>query len=256
MITNYSRPSTLEEAYQLMQNKELKAIALAGGSSVVQHRFSGEQLALVDLQSLGLDSIEIENNVMRIGAMARLNDIMNLDGIAPNLQQAIYLETNFNLRNSATIGGTILSGGDTCPLVTALLAMDAQLVWYPGNKVEPLSDWMLRKDDYIGMILTAVHVQMNTMLAFEYISRSPADKVALCIAICAWSSGRIRVAISGSSPQPILAMDGPNSAGVEVATQNAYSQYTSKHNNPIYTKQMISLLTNRTIASLRVGGAQ
>ena len=74
--TGYYRPKQLDEALILLAKPN--TIPLAGGTKLL----AGDvEAAVVDLQDVGLDRIEKENDYLHIGAMALLNDaVKNVNG--------------------------------------------------------------------------------------------------------------------------------------------------------------------------------
>ena len=256
MIINYTRPKNLEQAYRLIQDQSSKVIPLAGGSSAVRARNSEEPISVVDLQALGMDNIIHEDDNVRVGAMVRLNDLFSSDWIDPSIKKAVFLEANNNLRNSATLGGTLLSNNPACPIKTILLAMDAKLDWYPDGQSVSMGEVILASDKIYRKILTDVHIPTRVKLGFEFINRTPEDRVDLCVAVCVWSSGRTRIAVSGKSPQPLLAIDGSFETGAEESVKNAYSLYIIYHKNQEYIQNMIPFLVKRAMNDALEGASK
>lgn len=83
-----------------------------------------------------------------IGALTALADCRGDDGLAeayPLIPEAARVIAAPAVRNLATIGGNVLSR--TGDMVTALLALDASLLWLGagGERSEPLADWLQRE---------------------------------------------------------------------------------------------------------------
>ena len=57
MIIDYSRPKSIKEAVDLLARKDPKSIPLAGGSVI--SKYKGDPVAVIDLQDLGLDKIDV-----------------------------------------------------------------------------------------------------------------------------------------------------------------------------------------------------
>jgi CO/xanthine dehydrogenase FAD-binding subunit len=75
MITEYSRPKSLEAAIKLLERKDPQTLPIGGGSLISQH--NGKKFAVVDLQDLGLSFIRKENGKTHIGATTTLAQIEN-----------------------------------------------------------------------------------------------------------------------------------------------------------------------------------
>lgn len=221
MILEYHRPETLEQALTLLQRQAPRTIPLGGGTRVSQMR--AEEVAVVDLQALGLEGCRQDNNQFIIGAMARMKNLAELGALPPALKQIITTEFPANMRQMATVGGEIVSCDGRSALVTALLAMDARLVWLPERSEISLGNYLPRRTaDATLKLLVEVVFPANGQLLVEKVSRSPVDFPLLTAAVFRWPSGRTRVALGGYGDAPILVLDGPDATGAELAAKDAY----------------------------------
>ncbi len=132
MIIEYHRPENLEQAKRLLNRETPLTIPLGGGNVV--SRYTDQPIAVVDLQSLGLNKITFDKTTCKIGAMVRLQDLVESSDIPSGLATAARRETNINLRRTATIGGMLMTSDGTSPLLGLLLALDVKVFWEPGNK--------------------------------------------------------------------------------------------------------------------------
>jgi putative selenate reductase FAD-binding subunit len=71
---------------------------------------------VVDLQSLGLDSITKKGNDLEIGATCTLQSLLESEHSPEALKVAIKLEAPINIRNSATVAGTLSQAMDALRL--------------------------------------------------------------------------------------------------------------------------------------------
>jgi CO/xanthine dehydrogenase FAD-binding subunit len=249
MITEYHRPSTIDEAIKLLARSGLVTIPLAGGTVV--NRPSMESFAVVDLQNLGLNSIHLDGKSLEIGAMASLQSILD-DGHVPQaLDTAIRQETSFNLRQVASMAGTLIAADGRSSLATALLAMDAQAILEPGGEPMGLGELLLTRHEWLpGKLVTKISIPMSIQFAFESIGRSPADLPLICVAVAKWPSGRTRIVLGGWGKLPVLAMDGPESAGAEAAARNACSDAGDEWASAEYRREMAAVLVARCVEKL------
>ncbi len=225
MILEYHRPEQMNEALELIAREHPRTVPLGGGTNLSQ--VSKPDLAVVDLQRLGLNTMRIEGQMLHIGATVTLQSIMDAadlpDGVRAALQASLGPEAGLNLRQMATIGGTIASCDGRSPFVTALLALDPRLVWQPGESVQALGDFLpLRQEQLQGRMIVEVRVPLNASLRFEMVARTPLDRPIVCAAVATWPSGRTRVTLGGYGSAPILAMDGPEPAGAAAAARDAF----------------------------------
>jgi CO/xanthine dehydrogenase FAD-binding subunit len=248
MITEYHRPQTIEEALALLTRSQPFSVALAGGTAL--DRQSSQPLAVVDLQALGLDQIAKRGNILEIGAMVRLQTL--LDSAMPEaFKQVIQHEATYNLRQSATVAGTLVAADGRSPFTTALLALDAQLTALPGPEQISLGDLLpLRAERLRGRLITLVSIPLNARLAYESVGRTPADLPIVCAAAGVWPSGRTRLALGGFGHAPTLAFDGNSPEGAEVAACSAYALAGDEWASAEYREAMAGVLAQRCIDRL------
>jgi len=124
----FFRPKTLAEALELLE----RGVPLAGGAALTPRR--GEKPAVIDLRELGLDNLEIQASTILIGAGLNLHKMVDAVHILPVALREVFIkEAGWNLRNMATLGGTIMSSDGRSPLLTVLLALGAKAVIEPGG---------------------------------------------------------------------------------------------------------------------------
>jgi probable selenate reductase FAD-binding subunit len=249
MIIEYHRPKTVEEALYLLKRGEMKTVPLGGGTVVNQP--SDQQIAVVDLQSLGLDRIERRGKELVIGATATLQALLEHPDLPAGLRQVIELEATYNLRQVATLAGTLVSAGGRSPLATALLALDAQLVLLPGDEQMSLGDFLpTRQQRLPGRLVTVVTLPLGAAFAYHTVARTPADQPIVCAAAARWPSGRTRLALGGYGPAPVMAFDGPEAEGVETAARSAYAQAGDEWASAEYRAEIAAVLARRCIEEL------
>jgi CO/xanthine dehydrogenase FAD-binding subunit len=108
-IQQYVRPQTLEEAYQLNQNKRNRII---GG--MLWLKMSNARIhTAIDLCDLGLNTIEESEDVFHIGAMVTLRDLELHEGLNRftngAVAKAVHDIVGTQFRNMATVGGSVLA---------------------------------------------------------------------------------------------------------------------------------------------------
>ncbi len=135
MIIEYHRPTTIEEALELLARQEPRTLPLGGGT--VLNRPDPEKVAAVDLQALGLDGLHNTGKSLVVGAAVTLNRFARQPGLQPALVKAINLELNYNLRQAATAAGVLVSADGRSGFAAALLALDAELELraHPGGAI-------------------------------------------------------------------------------------------------------------------------
>jgi aerobic carbon-monoxide dehydrogenase medium subunit len=144
MITEYHRPTTLDDALKLLSQPNTRP--LGGGTVLTQYK--DESFAVVDLQALGLDKIHKVGDKLEIGATVTLSLLLESAYIPPALAEALRLETPLNLRNMGTVAGTLVTCTGRSTFSTAMLALDAKLtINGQSSTLQSLGDFLsLRKN--------------------------------------------------------------------------------------------------------------
>lgn len=249
MILEYHRPQTLEEALKLLKRKKPRTVPLGGGTALSAP--SGEAVAVVDLQSLGLGSIERQGNTLKIGAAATLQALLDADGIPATLAAAIRHEAAYNLRQSATVAGALVASDGRSPFAVAMLALDAQLTWQPGEVTQGLGDFLPLRGEAPGKLITQVAIPLNIRLAYEYVARTPADLPIVAVAVARWTSGRTRMALGGWGKAAFMALDGQDATGLPMAAENAALSAADEWASAEYRMDVAKTLAARALASLK-----
>jgi CO/xanthine dehydrogenase FAD-binding subunit len=259
MIIEYHRPNTLQDALALLARPEPRTVPLAGGSVINQP--SGQPVAVVDLQALGLDAVRERGNFLELGATLTLQGLLTFlessSSLSPNYLHAfmkvVEHEATYNLRQVASVAGTLIAADGRSPFATLMLALDAALTFQPGDEQVGLGDLLpLRSERLPGRLVTQVTIPMNLRLAYEYVARTPADRPIVCAAVSQWPSGRTRVALGGYGPAPVLAFDGTEAEGVEIAARSAYSQADDEWASAAYRQEIAGVLADRCLKDLSV----
>ena len=250
MIIDYHKPKTLDEALILLAKSNI--FPLGGGTAL--SKATPDPVSVVDLQRLGLDSLRVNGSDLVIGATCTLQSLMEFDQTPDAVKTSLKLEAPLNLRNSATVAGSIVSGDGRSTFLTMLLSMDAKIEqkFLDGTEVKSqttgISEFILTHPK--GLI-TSITVPLNIKTAFEYVSRTPADTPIVCAALTQWKSGRTRLALGGHGKNPLLAMDGTEADGVEIAASNAYHEAADEYASAEYRMETASILAKRCNESIK-----
>jgi CO/xanthine dehydrogenase FAD-binding subunit len=246
MFVEYFRPKTIDEALRFLGKPEVLTVPLGGGTTLSH----GEKtpLAVVDLQDLPLKEMTRQGNHLKIGAAQTLQALLDEPGIQSGLVEAIRHEATLNIRNMATIAGSLVTADGKSTLATALLALDAKLRILPGEVEINLGDWLPERDRRNRRdLIVEIEIPAQVVLKWDMVARSPEDRPIVCVAAAQWPSGRTRIALGGYGKAPILAMDGPERAGADVAAENAYSQATDAFASGHYRGQVAKVIVQRLL---------
>ncbi len=259
-ILEYHRPQTIDAALALLRRTDIETIPLGGGTYINSPAFSAGQspstgIAVVDLQAIGLNRIERDGTFTKIGAAACLQAILDTSGLPDALYRAIRNETTYNLRQVATVAGTLVTADGRSPFATVMLALDARISLMPGEEEISLGDlFPLRAERLRQRLITQVVIPATARLAYESVARTPADLPLVCAALARWRSRRTRLAVGGYGHTPVLAMDGPEPGGEEIAARAVYSQADDEWASAAYRSDVAGVLARRCLDDLAASG--
>jgi CO/xanthine dehydrogenase FAD-binding subunit len=248
MITTYHRPQTLEEAMTLLTQPNTVPL---GGGTLLSH-LTTDSVQAVDLQLLGLNSLNKKGNDLELGATVTLQQLLESEYCPEPLKPAIKLEAPINIRNSATVAGTLVASDGRSPFATALLSLDIKLEQAILDNLK-VAYRTLNIGEFLPLrstkLITKITLPLNAKFAFEFVSRTPADKPIICAALTQWTSGRTRLALGGYGKSPILAMDGTEADGLETAAKNAYHEANDEWASAEYRMDVAAVLAKRCLES-------
>jgi CO/xanthine dehydrogenase FAD-binding subunit len=254
MTMEYHRPRSIEEALTLLKQGQL----LAGGTSLAPRIRALS--SVVDLQDLGLDALDITDTKVIAGACITLQSLAEIeDPDLDVLARASRLEAGWNLRNAATLAGTLISADGRSPLVTALLALDTRIDLQPGSENIDLDELLDRRDrQEMDRLMTAISILRPRWLVYEQVARSPADRPIVCAAaaeiVPEGGAAQLRVALGGFGARPILVATIDAQPGLEGTAEelgrlasDSYSQADDVWASAEYRSEIASVLVRRLI---------
>ncbi len=206
-VLAYHRPLSLDDAGVLLSNPN--HVLLAGGTMVVPwaRKPSDEGVSVVDLQALGLDQVELDEDRLVLGAMVRLGTLMTDDRVPGFLADLGRRELPSTLRNAATIGGTVAAAERDSVLLAGLLVHDTSVVFHAGP-TRPLAELLADRRDpgragQPGGIITEVSVATDGSGTIAVTGRTPAD-VPIVAAVARRTTSQLRLALTGVAATPLL----------------------------------------------------
>ena len=200
---SYHRPESVEDALRLLVQKGQAGAILAGGTGLVP-RLDDDATDIIDLQAAGLDQIEVTEDRIILGAMTRLQAIVENDAIPVVVQGAARYEGPNTLRNAATVGGVLVGGDWESELCAALLAYDGVVtVQTAGDLCEvPLGEFVA--SEFPDGIVTQVVFARGGAAMHERVARTPADKPIVAVIGRVDSAGTLKLAFCGVAERPVL----------------------------------------------------
>jgi len=250
MIIEYHRPATLEDALKLLRRKQPETRPLGGGTLLSAP--SAATVAAVDLQQLKLNKIALHGKNLHIGATATLQALLDTKDIQPALAAAIRHEASYNLRQAASVAGSLVGADGRSPFAAAMLALDAQLEIQPKDETMSYGELLaLPAENLRGKLITKITISLQTELSYQYVARTLADLPIICIALGVWPSGRMRLAVGGFGAAPALALDGRDSSGLAEALENMLVNASDQWGSAEYRREAGKALLQR--ATIEIG---
>lgn len=179
----YYLPSSLEDAY-LKLNEDPQNAILGGGMWMKK---TGQSYnTIIDLKDLSLDYIKEDEEKICIGSYATFRQIETSPLIA-SLMGGFLVDVLKQIlgpafRNSATIGGTIVGRYPFSDLITALMGLDVELVFYPEQRIS-LNDYLSYKGKINGILKEIVIKKENGKAFFKKVKTNSLDFALLNICI-------------------------------------------------------------------------
>ena len=272
--TGYYRPKNLGEAFELLARPD--TVPLAGGTDLLTRDVDA---AVVDLQDLGLDTIEFDKERLTVGSMTRLADLKKaLSGLIPVdehdgpltgpeiLSRAIHQAGTNTYRNSATLGGIIASRLPDSELIAALLIFESEVtIQGLDDRTVDLSDYLMPVHRPEGLI-TSISVEWTAGLGSSHrVARTPADYPI--VSVTAWEpeDGSIRLAATGIADRPVRLKAAEVEIGHEltemtIAKAAEAAKAATRHPGDFrgdrsYRSEMAAVLTKRALNDLIEGGS-
>ena len=244
MISEYHRPSQLDEALNLLGRPDVATAVIAGGTVVTATEYP-TTTEVVDIQSVVGSGIERRGDRVSFEAMTRLQDVVDHAETPPLIAELARREGPNTLRNASTIGGAVAEANAESELVAGLLVHEgtvtvARLSGYEELTIEALlADYALLD----GAIITAVSAAIGGETASARTGRTPEDTSIVAVAGRIVANG-LRLAATGVAPTPVM---------IDPANLNALAPPEDFRGSAGYRKELVATLTKRVVGQL--GGA-
>jgi CO/xanthine dehydrogenase FAD-binding subunit len=248
-IRNYIRPQSLDEAYQLNQNKQNKII---GGMLWLKM----ENIAVnnaIDLCDLGLNTIDEDEEQFTIGASVTLRELENNEAINAfgnnAFKKAVQDIVGVQFRNLATVGGSIWGRFGFSDVLTVFLAFDSYVELYNAGIV-PM--WEFAQMKYDRDLLVRIIVKKHSG-KFSYLSMRN-SRTDFPVIACALSeiNGEYKASI-GARPGRAVLVQKPDSVSIaDFASYVADNVQTGSNmrGSAKYRTHLINVLVTRGLQEL------
>jgi len=250
----YLRPKTIEEAVSLLE----EGVPMGGGTTLTPDRANVE--AVIDLRELALDQFSILDNTVTLGATLPLQAILeNAGRLPPALIESIRHEAAWNMRNAATLAGTLVAADGRSPLLTTLTALGGVVKLEPGSRETALHEFLSsRAAAGPRYLITGFEVQLPSGLAYAQVARTPMDRPIVCASAAVTLDGTIRLALGGFGPHPLRLFEAEtrlnenqNLAEAKSAAEAAFKDAGDAFASAAYRSHIAGVLVERVVREVR-----
>ena len=274
-IREYKQAESLEEAWQLNQKKANRVL---GGMIWLKMENINVGTA-IDLSGLGLDTIEETEGSFSIGAMVTLRQLEEHAGLAAYthgavkeallaaythgaMREAVRHIVGVQLRNLATVGGSIYSRFGFSDVLTLFMAMDCSVELYKGGVIS-LQEYAERPYDR-DILVRLIVKKEEAEFFYQSVRNSQTDIPVLTCAAARLETGSYRIVI-GARPLKAVLFELPAKAGVSAQelAQNFADEVKQKivtgsnmRGNAEYRRHLAGVLTKRAVLELEARTAQ
>ncbi len=243
LIKSYHRPQSVGAAVELLARPGVTMAVVAGGTYI--NAYKAEEVdEVVDLQAAGLDYANYDDDRLTMGAMTRLQAIVDWEDAPELLRDTAQREGANTFRNQATLGGVVVSADPESELLAALLVFkaDVRMQNSGGARTGALSDFLADiAGSLAGGIITEISVATGGTTAADRVARTPADKPIVAAVARKKDAGQILLALCGVADSPIR-ID-PD----QVASLNPPADFRGSSE---YRREMATLLAARVLEKL------
>ncbi len=238
----------LGEALSLLERSGAVAV---GGGTEVNSRNHDKPIAIVDLQALGLDGIELrEPNALHIGATATLQALLEHADVPDALRDAARREVPSSLRSQATVGGCVCGQRRDSEVVAALVLHEAvAVVLAPNGRVKiPLANLIIDRLPMEHRIVTAVTIDPSGVTTSARTGRTRADRPIVAVYGRRAANGARRIVVSGVAERPIVVDGEAAEVRKALATAAGFGDFRGSRE---YRRVIAEVLTGRVLEELR-----
>lgn len=202
---DYVRPKSIDEAHDLFVSNTNSQI-LGGGTYLYLSKRTIQ--LLIDLQETSLKYISQRDGKIHIGAMSTLSDVEESDifknafnGLVKKVVSDIW---SYQLRNAATVGGTVYSRLGFSEFLTLLAVLDVDVVFH-NTGVISIKDF-LRMPPLRDILKEIVITENELKVSFQVFKRTHFDFPVLSLAV-ARCDDEFRIAVGSRPGRALLVKD-------------------------------------------------
>lgn len=248
IFKNYQKPKTIEEAYELLLS-DASNVIIGGGAWL--KLLPTKIVSVIDLSDLGLNQIKHSKDAIEIGANTTLRMVETSDVIKHHangiLTDAIHQIMGMNIRNIATIGGSVMGKYSFSDILTPLLVLNTHLVFYKQGEIS-LQDFLNTKKFPKDILLTIKLYKEPVTGYFKSVKKTALDFPVLNIAISKGES--LKIAVGSRPGQAVRAYEAEKLTDLEGITDAVIKEISLSSNNRAskeYREELLKVYIKRGI---------
>lgn len=246
-IQKYVRAQSLEEAWQLNQNRRNRIL----GGMLWLRLGKGSVNTAIDLCDLGLNAIEETEEQFSIGAMATLRDLELHEGLntytCNAVRNAVKDIVGVQFRNMATVGGSIWGRFGFSDVLTVFLALDCYVELYKGGMI-PLEQFATMKKDN-DILVRLIVKKTPCKVVYSSMRNQSTDFPVIACAVSSMN-GQYRASI-GARPGRAMRICSETAEGfASFVAENAPTEGNLR-GSAAYRTHLIRVLVERAMTNLR-----
>lgn len=256
-IQKYVRAQSLEEAWELNQNKRNRII----GGMLWLRLGSGSVNTAIDLSGLGLNTIEETDEEFSIGAMVSLRDLEMHEGLnsysCGAVKNAVKDIVGVQFRNMATVGGSIWGRFGFSDVLTVFLALDTYVELYKGG-IMSLEEFASMRADKDILVRIIVKKTPGKVVYTSMRNQRTDFPVLACAVSCLDGEYRLSVGARPARARVFRDEKGILAGGVTEQSAKDFAQYAGKtvhtgsnmRGSAVYRSHLVKVLTERSLQEL------
>jgi CO/xanthine dehydrogenase FAD-binding subunit len=242
MITDYKRPKSLQEAHSFINDGWE---VLGGGEYISKHQEDFQKV--IDLQELGLNYCKKDKDQLRYGAMTRLQEMVECSFTPLELIDIIKREKSFNIRNAASLAGTLICADGRSDIFAWFICSGAKLL--VNGEAMAVIDYL--KSDKNALI-KEIQIDLQQTIKYERISRTPDDFTIVGVFLSkSLKNNKMTVVINGLTAKPPLIFENLDKTNLITELNNllktSRSQISTKWSSYEYQNKVINELVSRLL---------
>ena len=218
---DYVKPSTLEEALEILTGDKIVRIFAGGTDLIVKMKMGAMPIdIMMDINGIPelFDVKETPDGGVCIGAAQKLTVLENNGKLIrdyPGLVEAIHAMASVSVRNMGTLGGNFMNASPVADGAAACLAYDGSVVLEKkgGKRIVKAEDFFLAPGKTVterDEMLTAIilpPVRKNTGAVYTKLARVKSDiaKLSVCVVLDREGDkiGHARITMSAVAARPL-----------------------------------------------------